>query len=214
MRCPLRRGGLAAGRGRRLLPFWGWGAATWVSALAIAVGASAAPGSTATYAATAASVAKCPLKSSSSIPPGDAWAFHDTAAPSSAHPGISSSYVHGRGDWGGNHGSGTICLQHSSSSGGSHELVLAVTGSARVYPGVTRLGHRGVQLALHMSVVMSDDLSCPVASHGSVTLFASYYEEHRDSLKLRFADNCATYADTFAGQMLSALIAEDGHQVN
>ena len=61
---------------------------------------------------------------------------------------------------------------------------------------------------------MSDDLSCPVASHGSVTLFASYYEEHRDSLKLRFADNCATYADTFAGQMLSALIAEDGHQVN
>ena len=214
MRCPLRRGGLAAGRGRRLLPFWGWGAATWVSALAIAVGASAAPGSTATYAATAASVAKCPLKSSSSIPPGDAWAFHDTAAPSSPHPGINSSYVHGRGHWGAGRGSGTICLANTSSSGVSHELVLGVAGSARVHAGVTRLGHRGVQLALQVSVTTSDDPSCPVGSHGGVVLFASYYEQHRDSLQLRFAGTCAAYADTFTGSQLSALIADNGHQVN
>lgn len=182
----------------------------WVAALVIAV----AVGSAVAATATATAPAKCPLKSSSSIPPGDAWAFHDTAAPSSPHPGINSSYVHGRGRWGAGQGSGTICLADTSASGASHEVVLNVAGSARVHPGVTRLGHRGVQLALKVSVTTSDDPSCPVGSHGGVTLFASYYEQHRDSLQLRFAGTCATYADTFTGSQLSALIADNGHQVN
>jgi hypothetical protein len=182
-----------------------------VASLAITVGAGAVVDATASEAAASA---RCPLKSTSSIPAGDAWAFHDTAAPSSPHAGINSSYVHGRGNWGGGHGSGTICLQVSSSGGASHELVIIVEGSARVHPGVTRLEHRGVQLALHMNVAASDDPSCPVGSTGSVTLFASYYEQHRDSLQLRFGSRCATYADTFAGPRLSALIADNGHQVN
>jgi len=187
-----------------------------VGAFTIAAGAGAAVSAiaTASNGASAAAPAKCPLKSSSSTPAGDAWAFHDSAVPSSPQLAVSSSYVHGRGGWGGGHGSGTICLQHSSSGGGSHEVVLAVAGSARVYPGVTQLGHRGVRLTLHVSVAASDDQSCPAGSHGSVTLFASYYELHRDSLQLRFGAACAAYADTFSGSQLSALIAENGHQVN
>ena len=187
------------------------GATVCLGALTIA-GVGAIPALSA--GATAAASVKCPLKSSSSIPAGDAWAFHDSAAPSSPHPGIRSSYVHGRGGWGAGRGSGTICLQNSASGGGSHEVVLAVAGAAHVSAGVTQLGLPGVQLTLHVSVAASDDPSCPVGVHGGATLFASYHEQHRDSLKLRFGGACAPYGDTFAGPQLFALIAENGRQVN
>jgi hypothetical protein len=71
-----------------------------------------------------------------------------------------------------------------------------------------------VELVLKVSVAASNDPSCPLASRGAVTLFASYYEQHRDSLRLQFAATCTTYTDTFTGSRLSALIADNGHQVN
>jgi hypothetical protein len=115
---------------------------------------------------------------------------------------------------GGGRASGTICLQISSSGGASHNIVLSVAGSSHLSPGVTRLAHRGVELALRASVAASDDLKCPTGAHGSVTIFASYYEQHHDSVQLRFAGACTSYNATFAGSQLVALIAENGRQVN
>jgi hypothetical protein len=47
-----------------------------------------------------------------------------------------------------------------------------------------------------------------------VTLFASYYQEHRDSLQLHLGGGCSTYDYTYTGSQLHVLIADDGRQVN
>jgi hypothetical protein len=158
--------------------------------------------------------AACPLKPSSSSPTGEAWAFTQTGPPSSSHPGITSSYTHGRGTWTSGHGAGTICNEDSVSGQPSHNLVLAVAGSARISPHITRLGHLGVGLALSVTVSASDDQSCPAGTRGTVTLFASYYQGHHDSLQLHLAGGCSAYDHTVTGSQLHVLIADDGRQVN
>ncbi|MGO9322297.1 MAG: hypothetical protein ACLQBY_16060 [Solirubrobacteraceae bacterium] len=87
--------------------------------------------------------AACPLKPSSAAPPGEAWAFTDTSPPSTPHPGITSSYTHGRGAWAHGRGTGTICAADSAAGQPSHNLVLTVAGASHVYPRITRLGHLG-----------------------------------------------------------------------
>ena len=158
--------------------------------------------------------AACPLKPSSASPSGEAWAFTQTGPPSSSHPGIASSYTHGRGTWTGGHGAGTICNQDSVSGHPSHNLVLAVAGAARISPHITRLGHLGVGLVLNVTVSASDDQSCPAQTRGTVTLFASYYQGHHDSLQLHLAGACSAYDYTYTGSQLHVLIAENGRQVN
>lgn len=158
--------------------------------------------------------AACPLKPSSQSPTGEAWAFTQTGPPSSSHPGITSSYTHGRGTWSNGHGAGTICNEDSVSGHASHDLVFAVAGSARISPHITRLGHLGAGLVLKVTVSASDDQICPAGTHGTVTLFASYYQEHRDSLQLHLAGGCSAYDYTYTGSQLHVLIADDGRQVN
>jgi hypothetical protein len=156
----------------------------------------------------------CPLRASSVAPSGEAWAFTETGPPSAPHRGIASSYTHGRGSWGGGRGSGTICNQDSAPGRPSREVVLAVGGPATISPRITRDGRLGVGLALRVTVSSSDDPGCPPASRGMVTLFASYFEEHHDSVQLRFTGACSAYDLTFAGTQLHVLIANDGRQVN
>lgn len=164
---------------------------------------------------TPAGQAKCPLQASSTIPPGDAWAFHETGVPTTTSGrGIASSYTHGRGGWGGGRGSGTICEEDLSSSGPPHNIVFTVAGSSHVSPRVTRLGHLGAALVLNGSVTASDDPTCLVGARGTVTLFASYYEGHHDSLQLHFANSCMADNATFGGPQLYVVIANNGHQVN
>ncbi|HEX4564552.1 MAG TPA: hypothetical protein VH115_08865 [Solirubrobacteraceae bacterium] len=158
--------------------------------------------------------AKCPLKPSSSLPGGEAWAFTVTGVPASAHAGISSSYAHGRGTWTHGHGAGTVCRADTPASGPPRDVVLKIGGSAHVSPGVTELGRRGVSLALSVTVSASDSQACAVGTRGSVTIFASYYQGHHDRVQLRFASACAAEDATFLGQQLHALIAREGHQVN
>jgi hypothetical protein len=158
--------------------------------------------------------AACPLKASSQTPSGEAWAFTQTGPPSSPHPGVTSSYTHGRGTWSSGHGSGTICNEESVSGKPSENLVLAVAGSAHVSPRITRLGHLGAGLVLRVTVSASDDVSCPSGTAGTVTLFASYYQEHRDSLQLHLGGGCSAFDYTYTGPALHVLIADDGRQVN
>jgi hypothetical protein len=159
-------------------------------------------------------VAPCPLKPSSKTPTGEAWAFTVTGTPSTPHHGISSSYAHGRGAWTSGRGRGTICRQDSGPGHTSLNLVLTVAGRASISPGVTRLGRRGVELVLRVTVSASDDERCLPGARGTVTLFASYYQGHHDSVQFRLPSGCAAYGATYLGAQVHALIARNGHQVN
>lgn len=92
--------------------------------------------------------------------------------------------------------------------------MLNVAGAARLSPGVVRLGLSGVQLTLSVSVSASDDTACPTGTRGSVTLFASYHEVHRDSVRMHFAGACASHDHLYTGSALHVLIARNGGQVN
>lgn len=163
----------------------------------------------------AAGAAHCPIGSGSPSGGDVQWAFNETGPPSGAHPGIASSYTHGRGSWTSGRATGVACHEDSLTSGrGARELVLKVAGAARLSPGVTRAGLRGVELELKLSVTASNDSACTVGTQGTATLFASYYSVHRDSLRLRFTGSCADHAHTYTGSQLHVLITRHGAQVN
>ncbi|HEU0250579.1 MAG TPA: hypothetical protein VFR48_07640 [Solirubrobacteraceae bacterium] len=157
---------------------------------------------------------KCPIKASASSSPVE-WAFTESAAPSGPHKGIASSYTHGRGLWQRGKASGTVChADHLSGGKGSRNLVLAMSGSSKLSPRVTRGGLLGVELALKVKVSASDDNACPVGTIGTVTLFASYFETHRDTLALNFSGSCSDHDHRYSGSSLHVLITRKGAQVN
>jgi hypothetical protein len=155
----------------------------------------------------------CPLRPTSAIPRGEVWAFTVSGAPVGSHAGYASTYAHGRGTWTDGRGGGTICRQDAGGQG-PRDLVLRVRGSARVSPGITRLGQRGVGLVLSVAVAASDGPGCPVGTGGTVTMFASYYQMHHDSLRFAFAGGCTSYNAAYSGPKLLALVAREGRQVN
>jgi hypothetical protein len=157
---------------------------------------------------------KCPLRPSSSIPSGEAWAFTVNGRSSPPLPGISSTYTHGRGAWTGGHGSGTICSQNSVAGHAPRDFVLKVGGGARASGGITRAGRRGAGIVLNVSVLASDDERCLPGARGIVVLFASYYQGHHDIVQLRLSGGCAAYDATYVGPQVVALIARNGRQVN
>lgn len=159
--------------------------------------------------------ARCPIGAGSPSGGSVQWAFTESAPPSDPHPGIASSYTHGRGNWSGGHATGTACHEDSLTGGhGSRELVLRIAGSARLSPGITRMGLRGVALALKATVSAGNDPECATGTHGTVTLFASYYSVHHDSLQLRFTGGCSDHDHTYTGSQLHVLLTRNGAQVN
>jgi hypothetical protein len=182
--------------------------ATAVVSLAVA-GVLAASGS-----AGATTKVKCPIKASASSSPVE-WAFTESAPPTGPHKGIASSYTHGHGRWQNGKASGTICHADQLTAGrGSRNLVLAMAGGSKLSPHVKRLGLLGVELTLKVRVAAGDDPACPVGVAGTVTLFASYFSVHRDSLRMRFATACSTHDHLFTGSSLHVLITRKGAQVN
>jgi hypothetical protein len=175
-------------------------------AFALAAAAGGAPAATAKV--------KCPIKASGASSPVE-WAFTESSPPSGAHKGIASSYTHGKGRWQGGKATGAVCHEDSLSGGkGSRNLVLAMSGPSKLSPRVTRLGLLGVELALKVKVSASDDSACPVGTKGTVTLFASYFAIHRDSLTLSFGGGCADHSHRYGGSSLHVLITRKGAQVN
>ncbi|HEY2632882.1 MAG TPA: hypothetical protein VGI26_10960 [Solirubrobacteraceae bacterium] len=157
---------------------------------------------------------KCPIKASASSSPVE-WAFTESAAPSGAHKGIASSYTHGKGRWQGGKATGTVCHEDSLTGGkGSQNLVLVMSGTSKLSPHVTRLGLLGVELALKVKVSASDDSACAAGTSGTVTLFASYYSTHKDSLALSFGSGCSDHDHRYGGSSLHVLITRKGAQVN
>jgi hypothetical protein len=186
--------------------------ATVISVALVGLALTSGPAGAAPH-ATAAKVS-CPIKASGSSSAVE-WAFTESGPPSGAHKGIASSYTHGKGLWQYGKASGTICHEDSLVGGrGSKELVLSTTGSSKLSPRVTRGGLPGVELQLKVKVSASDDSACEPGTIGTVTLFASYHETHRDSLALSFGGGCEDHDHRYGGSSLHVLIARDGAQVN
>jgi hypothetical protein len=156
---------------------------------------------------------RCPASVASSAGPVQ-WLFSALGAPTSHSATVNWSWTRGGGSWSSAHASGTICSDDKGGGLATRHLVLRVAGSSTLSPMITRLGLLGVGLVLPVSVSASDDAACPRGTAGSVTLFASYYSVHRDSIVMRFAPACASHDHSFGGTIVHVEIARNGHQVN
>ncbi len=160
---------------------------------------------------------KCPA-AASTAPPSSAvavqWEFSQIGSPTPANPSVSSSWTRGSGSWSAARASGTVCSNAGGGGMATRELVLAVSGASKLSPQTTKLGLLGVGIVLPVTVTATNDTACPRGTVGSVTLFASYYAVHRDSIALHFAPACADHDLVFTGASVHVLIARDGHQVN
>lgn len=141
------------------------------------------------------------------------WAFSVLGAPSAGAAGVSWSWTRGNGVWNTGQATGTICSEDKGSFP-RRDLVLKVTGSSLLVPKTTRLGLLGVSVALPVTVSATDDATCPKGTRGTVTLFASYYATHRDTIAVHFAGACTDHNHTFTGSIVKVLISRNGAQVN
>jgi len=178
--------------------------------LAVAAHGTPASGAGAHQSATLA----CPLRPTSSIPSGQAWAFTVNTRASGSGDSAYSTYAHGRGTWGSASGGGTICRTDTPLRGVPRALVLAAAGGSHVNPGVIRQGRLGVALVLRVTVTASDFPGCTEGARGTVSIFASYYQSHHDIVTLRLGAPCAGLAATYHGPGTVALVARDGREVS
>jgi hypothetical protein len=141
------------------------------------------------------------------------WAFSDSGRPA-AHA-VKSSYVHGRGTWTSGRAIGTACATDSLRTGhGARDLVLAIGGKSKLTGRVTQGGLLGVRLVLPVRVRASDDKACAKGTLGTITLCASYYSTHRDTMQIRFRPRCTGHNLSYSGSTLRVYIARHGAQVN
>jgi hypothetical protein len=156
---------------------------------------------------------RCPASVATSAGPVQ-WLFSALGAPTSGSAKVNWSWTRGGGSWNTGRASGTICSEDKGGGLPARNLVLRVSGSSTLSPMITKLGLLGVGIVLPVSVSASDDASCPRGTPGSVTLFASYYSIHRDSIVMHFAPACASHDHSFGGTIVHVEIARNGHQVS
>ena len=155
----------------------------------------------------------CPLRPGGPSGGDVQWAFSDSGRP--IGHAVKASYVHGRGSWTGGHASGTACTTDSLADGsGVRDLVLAVRGRSKLIGRVTQGGLLGVRLLLPVTVHVSDDKACATGAAGTISLFASYYSVHRDTMQIKFASHCTGHNRSYGGPALHVYIARHGAQVN
>jgi hypothetical protein len=182
----------------------------------MAATAAFAAGAVLVFAGPAAATVTCPASASSASANTAGpvqWAFSVLGAPSAGAQGVAWSWTRGNGVWNTGQATGTICSEEKGAFP-RRDLVLKVTGSSLLVPKATRLGLLGVSIAVPVTVSATDDASCPTGARGTITLFASYYAVHRDSIVVHFAGACADHNHTFTGSIVKVLIARNGAQVN
>jgi len=67
---------------------------------------------------------------------------------------------------------------------------------------------------LPVKVRASDDMTCGTGAIGTITLFASYYSVHRDTVQIHFSGRCTGHNLSYSGSALHVYIARHGAQVN
>jgi hypothetical protein len=178
---------------------WGLGA---LMAVLLAVPASAKSGQ-----------AVCPLQPGAASGGDVQWAFSDSGRP--VGNAVNASYVHGRGSWTSGRATGTACTTDALTKGGGvRDLVLAASGKSKLTGRITQDGLLGVRLVLPVNVRASDDKACANGATGTITLFASYYSVHRDTMQIQFNSRCAGHNRSYSGSALHVYIARHGAQVN
>jgi hypothetical protein len=174
--------------------------------------------STLIFAGGAGASVVCPASASAASAPSTLgpvqWAFSVIGAPTAGASGVTSSWTRGNGTWDGGIAAGTICSEDKGGGAPRRDLVLKVSGTSTLIPKTTRLGLLGVALVLPVTVTASDDTACPKATRGTVSLFASYFSTHRDTIALHFTGACASHDHTFTGAIVKVLITRNGAQVN
>ena len=184
--------------------------------LLTAATAALAAGAVLVFAGGAAATVPCPASASSasSSTTGPVqWAFNVIGAPTAGAQGVTSSWTRGNGVWNAGQATGTICSTEKGAFP-RREVVLKASGSSLLVPKTTRLGLQGVSIAVPVTVSATDDASCPKGTRGTITLFASYFSVHRDSIVMHFSGACTDYNHTFTGSIVKVLITRNGAQVN
>ncbi len=155
----------------------------------------------------------CPIAPGSPSGGDVQWAFSDSGPP--VGNAVKSSYIHGRGNWTRARATGTSCATDAlRSGGGARHLVLAVGGKSKLTGRVTQGGLLGVRLILPVRVRATDDTACAKGAVGTITLFASYYSVHRDTMQIHFSSGCVGHDRSYGGSALDVYIARHGAQVN
>ncbi len=174
-----------------------------VAALVLAVsGATAESGSVA-----------CPLHPGEPSGGDVQWAFSDSGLPGGN--AVRSSYAHGRGSWTSGRATGTACTTDSpTKAAGVRDLVLAVSGASQLTGRVTQGGLLGVRMVLPVTIRASDDKGCATRTTGTITLFASYFSVHDDTMQTHFSSCCTGHNLNYSGTALHVYIARHGAQVN
>ncbi len=181
------------------------------AAVTLAAMATVASGAT----ATASKTVICPVKPGLPTSGDVQWGFTVSDKPVQPRHGVKTTYTHGHGTWTNGKASGKECALDTV-AGGTHNIVLSTNGKAKLSPHVYGSGYYGVRLVLPVRVSASTDTACPAGRRGTITLFASYYAVHRDSVKLSFP-KCAGHDlsyTTAADPSLRVEITRHGAQVN
>jgi hypothetical protein len=180
--------------------------------VATALAAAALIALAASGASASAAKVSCPASASASAGAVQ-WSFSELGAPHSGASGVTSAWTRGTGSWNAGAATGTICSSDKGPSISRH-LVLRVSGPSALSPRITRGGMLGVGLVLPVTVSASDDPACPAKTKGTVSLFATYFSTHVDTIALHFSGACADHDHSFSGAIVKVLIARNGAQVN
>ena len=164
--------------------FAAWGLGALV-ALLLAVPAGAKSGNVA-----------CPLQPGAPSGGDVQWAFSDSGRPV------------------GNAVKAACTTDSLTKGGGVRDLVLAVSGKSKLTGRVIQGGLLGVRLVLPVKVRATDDRACTKGVTGTITLFASYYSVHRDTMQIHFDSRCTGHNRSYSGSALHVYIARHGAQVN
>jgi hypothetical protein len=132
------------------------------------------------------------------VPP-EGWGFH------AGHPvaGATGAYARGHGtiNLSGRTATGVICQVCRSRGTADRQVVLTV-GRHVIHTShhAVRFGVPGNIMSIHLSVHSSTDPACAVGTEGRATIFASYNNVHRDSVRFTFGGSCRDQQRGWTGQ--------------
>lgn len=142
------------------------------------------------------------------------WIWSAYGKPSSSGSSVSYSQSGGKGTWASGQATGTICSENQGGGEPKRSIVLSVSGASKLTAGAKQLGLTGVALSFPVTVSKSGDSAvCPVGATGTVSLFASYYSVHKDTVTMQFAGTCAAWNETFTGSILHVEISHNGAEI-
>ena len=141
------------------------------------------------------------------------WIFSALGAPAAPRAGTTWSWTRGQGSWSAGSATGSICAEDKG-GGSRRDVLLSASGASALSPQIKPHGMLGVGIVIGVRVRASDDSRCAIGTRGTITLFATYYSTHVDTIAMHFAAGCADHDHAFSGTIVHVEIDRGGHQVN